>query len=161
MEADQDRGKKKAKRGIPPLVWVLLSLLLLLLELVGGNCFFSSVLGIPCAGCGTSRAAILLFGGHFREALRMHPLILVTLALVLTAFILLLAWLFSLRSGKPLRLPLSPRAARFIFFSLLALYLAVYLVRMILYFPDQEPLCYQADSVWGRLIALIRLWTGR
>jgi hypothetical protein len=60
------------------------------------------------------------------------------------------------KRGKQLHSPLSPRATEIIFFSLAALYLIVYVIRMILLFPHTEPMLYNENSVWGKLIALIR-----
>ncbi len=86
----------------------------------------------------------------------MHPLILVSLAILLVLLIFFVMKLVAIRQGKSFQVPLSPRALRLILFSLIALYLLVYLVRMILYFPHTEPMCYNRDSIWGRLIALVR-----
>ena len=38
-------------------------------------CFFSSVIGIYCPGCGGTRALIAMLHGHFLKALWYHPLI--------------------------------------------------------------------------------------
>ena len=39
-------------------------------------CPFVLLTGLPCAGCGMTRAAILLFKGRIVESLVMHPMIL-------------------------------------------------------------------------------------
>lgn len=127
-----------------------------LIEFFGSSCFFSSVFGIPCAGCGSTRAALLLFEGKIGEALRMHPLIFITLFSFLTAFLFITARFIMKKRGKELRLPLSSRALDAVLLSLAALYLIVYLIRMILYFPHTEPMVYNHHSVWGRLISIIR-----
>lgn len=38
-------------------------------------CFFTTVLGIYCPGCGGTRALIAMLHGHFLKALWYHPLI--------------------------------------------------------------------------------------
>lgn len=50
-------------------------------------CPWASLLGIPCPGCGLSRAAALLVRGDLEGALRLHPLspLLVPLVLAVTA----------------------------------------------------------------------------
>ena len=133
----------------------------LIIELLGSSCFFSRVFGIPCAGCGSSRAFSLLLQGRFGQAFRMHPLILVSIALLLAILAFMVMKLVAISKGESYQLPLSPRAVRAILFSLIGLYLLVYLVRMILYFPHTEPMCYNRDSIWSRLIALIRSLAGR
>lgn len=164
MTSPQDPQEQKTpKRKSPykgPLLLVLLLLLLVLTEVLGSTCFFASVFGIPCPGCGSSRALLLLLQGRFSEAIRMHPLILVSLALLIALPLYFFwAWLAKRRDEK-WQSPLSPRVARILLFSLAALYLLVYLVRMILYFPHTEPMCYREDSLWGRLILFFRLYRG-
>lgn len=52
-------------------------------------CFIKSIAGIPCPGCGTTRAGIALLNGSFDEALRINPVALVfILILGFTALIL-------------------------------------------------------------------------
>ena len=47
-------------------------------------CLFKRLTGIPCPGCGTQRALVLLFQGKWYESLMMNPLgiLLVVLAVV-------------------------------------------------------------------------------
>jgi ribose/xylose/arabinose/galactoside ABC-type transport system permease subunit len=40
-------------------------------------CPSAGLLGIPCPGCGLTRATLAVFQGHFVEALRLHPLVFV------------------------------------------------------------------------------------
>ncbi len=40
-------------------------------------CPMAGVLGIPCPGCGLSRATLALLHGEVREAVHLHPLVLV------------------------------------------------------------------------------------
>lgn len=161
---DSDKKKKtdKSVRRSPWMTALLLGLFFFLaLELFGSSCLFARVFGIPCAGCGSSRAFSLLVQGRFREAFHMHPLILVSLALLLVILTFMIMKLLAIRKGQSFHLPLPPRTVRAIFFSLIGLYLLVYLIRMILYFPHTEPMCYNPDSVWGHLIALLRSLTRR
>ena len=51
-------------------------------------CPMAGVLGIPCPGCGLTRATLALLHGHLGEALRFHPLVLLVSPLVA----LVLAW---------------------------------------------------------------------
>ncbi len=46
----------------------------LMLHLLGIGCTIRWLTGIPCAGCGMSRALLELLQGHLREALAYHPL---------------------------------------------------------------------------------------
>ncbi len=158
--ADNKRPKEKTSRVGPSLLLIVL-LLLLSLELFSAPCFFYSVIGVPCAGCGSSRALALLLQGQIKEAIAMHPLILLSLLIFISLLTLIIVKLIMRAKGKAFRLPLSQRNWKILFFSLVALYLVVYIVRMLLYFPYEEPMCYNHNSVWGHLIALIRNITRR
>lgn len=155
QETKSPKGKSPYKG---PLLLVFLLFFLALTEVLGSSCFFASVFGIPCPGCGSSRALLLLLQGQFSQAIHMHPLILVSLALLI-ALPLYFFWAWLAKKKDPhWQSPLSPRLARILLFSLAALYLLVYLVRMILYFPHTEPMCYRQDSLWGRLIRFFQLY---
>jgi Protein of unknown function (DUF2752) len=63
----------------------LLQLVLTSLRLPGWPCPIFHALGVPCPGCGLSRATLLLVQGHFKEALTMHafaPLLIVALTVI-------------------------------------------------------------------------------
>ena len=45
------------------------------LHVTGIGCPLRWMTGIPCAGCGMSRAVLALLHGHVREAASMHPLV--------------------------------------------------------------------------------------
>ena len=63
----------------------LLQILLTLFRFPGWPCPVFHALGIPCPGCGMTRATLFLLHGQWREALTMHafaPLFVVALALI-------------------------------------------------------------------------------
>jgi hypothetical protein len=55
------------------LAWLVPVVALLLLEVP--LCPWAGLLGRPCPGCGLTRAALALFGGHFAAAWRLHPFV--------------------------------------------------------------------------------------
>jgi hypothetical protein len=64
----------------------LLQVLLVSLRLGGWPCPFFHTLGIPCPGCGMTRATLFLIQGQWKQAFVMHafaPVLLVALALIL------------------------------------------------------------------------------
>ncbi|MBD2079206.1 DUF2752 domain-containing protein [Leptolyngbya sp. FACHB-17] len=64
---------------------------LILLGLPGWQCPIRYGLGIPCPGCGLSRATLELLHGHFDHALRIHafaPIVVGIGGLVLAAIVL-------------------------------------------------------------------------
>lgn len=72
----------------------------------GGICVFKRVTGIPCAGCGLTRAFVQLGHGELHAALAFHPLAPFVFAWV--ALKLIEAAIFS-ATGKRLKLPVSNR----------------------------------------------------
>jgi hypothetical protein len=69
----------------------LLHVGLVLLGLPGWPCPVRETLGIPCPGCGLSRAMIALFHGDWRTTLLLHafaPLFIIALGLVMVVTIL-------------------------------------------------------------------------
>ncbi|MGI6157524.1 MAG: DUF2752 domain-containing protein [Saccharofermentanales bacterium] len=158
MPEPQDRNTWKKHRWLG--VVLVLVFISFLLEMFGSGCFFASVIGIPCAGCGSTRAVLYLLQGNVKDALRMHPLIFLTLILLVAVpIVAFLKWLGK-RKGKALLPTLSPRWYETCLIVIAATYLITYVVRMILYFPHTEPMTYNTHSLWGRIYAFFRaMWT--
>jgi hypothetical protein len=68
--------------------------------LPGWPCPFQEALGLPCPGCGLSRACVALLHGEWREALLIHPFV-----------VLVPAFLVAATAGALLPAPLRQRAA--------------------------------------------------
>ena len=147
-------ARKPFSRGGTIVIIVLF--MLFLQEFLGSSCLSVAVFGIPCAGCGSSRAVQLLLQGRMREALTMHPLILLTLAFVIIIPLFMLLRFLRKKRGKKTFLPLSARAVNIFFITLALIYFVVYVVRMILYFPHTEPMLYNSNSVVGHIISFVR-----
>ena len=111
------------------------------------TCAFRSTIGIPCPGCGLTRAFSAFLLGQMREAFYYHPLF--WLAPVFAVGWTILTIFFPAYKNHPL-LRKFLYAAGFMF-------IAVYIARMFLYFPDREPMVYHAKSFTGRLIN----WVGQ
>jgi hypothetical protein len=61
-------------------------------------CPLKSIAGIPCPGCGTTRAGMAFLNGHFYEALLINPVgLAVSVFLMLTAVMLIV----DLATGRP------------------------------------------------------------
>lgn len=111
----------------------------------GTACWFQSVVGLPCPGCGTTRAVLALLEGRVGEALRWHPLIFVSLLLVPAYAIL--------RHGP---LKTRKKALDSAAISVFILYLAVYALRMILLFPHTEPMVPLKTAVWRQILGFFK-----
>ncbi len=86
--------------------------------------------GLPCPGCGMTRAAVLFLKGQWLDAWRMHPFIYALLILAAAAAV----FRYGLGRPAPGMRPLTT--------AVLILALAFYAYRMAKYFPDREPMVY-------------------
>lgn len=133
------RARKWAGPVLAIAVWVGLALL------TGSMCWFQEVFGLPCPGCGTMHAARELLAGNVREALRWHPLIIITF----TALPAVVAGAYLCR-GKP-----SSRIWNAAAIALAVLYGGVFIARMICYFPHTQPMVPLPTSLWRLVLGLL------
>ncbi len=107
------------------------------------NCIIQNILGFPCPTCGMTRAYKSLFSLDFKDAFYYHPLFWI---IPFAATILLLR---EHRHFKKLD-------NRFLWLSLAIIFIAVYIIRMIILFPEKEPLDYQWESILGYILSKIQ-----
>lgn len=112
--------------------------LILLLDL---GCPARHLIGIPCPGCGMTRACLAACRLDFAEAFRMNPLWPLVLILLVTAV---------LRGGRLFK---SQKTEKRVAVLLLVLVLTVYLVRMILYFPHTAPMDFYEEALLWRFLS--------
>ena len=100
--------------------------------------------GVPCPGCGLTRAGVFFLRGNFADSLRMHPL-LVPVAAYLAA--MAFVWFFRPAKLKTLYPP---------GYVLLAAALGLYVYRMVVYFPHAAPMTLNENAMLQNLLNLIR-----
>lgn len=103
-------------------------------------CPFLILTGIPCAGCGLTRAFLFLLCGQFQRAVSMNPSV-----LPVTAFILYFVF-FRYILGKRIK------GLRACLFVLAVTVLAVYAYRMWKYFPNRIPYVYHESNILSRCV---------
>lgn len=126
---------------------ILVGLLILwgVLLILNTGCIFYHTTGIPCPGCGMTRAYLAALHLDFMEAFRMHPLWPVTVPLLAVSL-----W----KNGRIF----SGRKANTLFYLLFLLaYLAVYILRMICLFPDTAPMLFDANAVIPKLLRWLHI----
>lgn len=84
--------------------------------------------GVPCPGCGTTRAVLALVRGDVSGALAWNPLATLALAFGVGAAALAPAWV-ALRGPMPVLVPVLPARARALLVALIALDWAYLVVR--------------------------------
>lgn len=100
--------------------------------------------GFPCPGCGVTRAAACLLTGRWRQAWRLNPAV-YPIAAIAVYFL----WNRYGRGRKAAGLAWMIAAAA-------VLLVAVYAVRMYLYFPDRVPYVYREDNMLARMLPFYR-----
>lgn len=99
--------------------------------------------GVPCPGCGVSRAAVCFLTGRWQLAWQMNPVIF-PIALA-AAYFCTMRYLLG-RKVKGLKVLLA---------VIMVLLILVYCIRMYLYFPDREPYVYRESNVLARIFGTI------
>ncbi|MEI7884060.1 MAG: DUF2752 domain-containing protein [Clostridia bacterium] len=137
-------SKKTIKRGLFIFLALAFYYLLLYLAKSPTSCFFKLTTGIPCPACGMSRAVFALTRGEFLLAWYWHPLVyLLPLVLVL---LLVSIW------DKPSKDFLIWRK---IWLVLALVFIGIWIIRMLVYFPYTPPMDYYWGSLWGNLVKWI------
>lgn len=100
-------------------------------------CGIRALTGFPCASCGMTRAYKALLAGDPGLAFRMHPLFWLPPAIAVLCY-----FKRTLLTNK------------WFWIAVVTLVVAVYIARMVLLFPDTEPMTYYEQNV------LQTLWKG-
>lgn len=111
-----------------------------LYTLTGGLCVFRGLLGIPCPGCGGSRAILYLAKGNIQKCLELNP----------SAPLVFLCLLNEIRVSCFKRG--NKKLAGILLSVSIIISLILYLVRMKLYFPYREPYVIYPDSLLIRIL---------
>jgi len=104
------------------------------------NCLIKRTIGIPCVTCGMTRAFTNLILFNFSEAFRYHPLVF-TVPFIVLVFLLQETDFF----GKFYH-------SKIFWGIMLSLFVIVYIIRMILYFPHTEPMEYYSNPLIFRIL---------
>ncbi len=105
--------------------------------------------GIPCAGCGLTRAFLFILRGEFAKAFYIHPM-----AYFIIAFLLYCGFFRYIKGSRI-------RGFRPAFILLIIGMLVFYCIRMYLYFPDRVPYVYMTDNALSKRIPLYGRWMNR
>lgn len=115
---------------------LLLAALFLLTDTI---CLSQLILGLPCPGCGLTRATLALLALDFPKAFQMHPLVILAWIDVAVVAILIVTG----RHRKPIVIFLS--------FSLIAL-IGVYVWRMTTLYPHIQPMVPFKDALVNQIV---------
>ena len=135
---------KKKQKFVHLAAWCTLGMFIiyciLMYSITGGICPFRGLFGIPCPACGSTRAMIRCAKGDFIGGMRMNP----------SAPLLFLLLINEIRVSYFRRG--NKKAAMLLLVTSVTVSLAVYLVRMRLYFPHMEPYIIERRSLLFRIL---------
>ncbi len=119
------------------------------ITLDGPSCLLRRTVGIPCPGCGMTRATLALLRLDFAAAFAYHPLVYIIVPFIIVLSVLLITGRTTIKKSTPYLI------------AIMACLVIVYMVRMVLLFPDAEPMTYDRDSLAAVLFRIIRVITDR
>lgn len=120
---------------------VFIAILLLLFFLLDGDlCLFKNLFGLPCPSCGMTRAYISLVRLDIKTAFYYHPLFILPLII---AIILLF---------KNSRFIAKIYKNEWFWIIVLLLTVSVWIIRMIMLFPDNSPMDFNENSLLFRIL---------
>jgi len=126
---------------------LMLAYMLFAYFFLGTSCLFASTVGLPCPGCGSTRALIMLFRNNPAGSFFYNPM-LIPFAVVMAVYAA--AW----ASGEDM-----PRWANRMVAGFGVLLISTYFIRMVTRFPNEPPMVYNYKAVLPRLVGLIKTFT--
>ena len=114
---------------------VLTSILVVIFYISDIKCLFKYTIGVPCPGCGLTRAWLSFLKMDFDAAFKWHPLF-----WIVPVFIIIAVFM----KGEVFK---NKTANTVLWLLMLLLVFGVYSMRMIKLFPDQAPMDYNKQSL--------------
>ncbi len=112
--------------------------------LTGSTCVMRTITGLPCPGCGLTRATFALFKFNIPAAIHFNPAVFLVWPVMIVFFLLMIFKKINIKKYTPL------------FIITGVCMCVIYAIRMILYFPEVEPMIYDYHSVFGRIFIFIK-----
>jgi cytochrome bd-type quinol oxidase subunit 2 len=110
------------------------------------KCFFKNLVGIPCPGCGLTRAYEMFFTGNIRKAFYYHPLFLIIPLLVMLYILNLIIKNYKLK-----------KISEIIYLISTMLFISLYVVRFIKYFPKIQPMNFYERGLIPFIVHKIKI----
>lgn len=140
---------KQDIRSAIPVLGVVAMVVIAANIILGKICPLRMIFGIPCPGCGITRAFLLALQGKFYEATVMHPfwILLTILLLSFLAVRYFVSEKIILRKAK--------KVIKICFIILMILLVIYYIYRMMTWFPNKEPMVYDTNNVIRRILKIL------
>lgn len=101
----------------------------------GGVCFIRLLFGVPCPACGMTRACVLLLEGNLTGAWQMHAMVFP----VIFGVLLYVFCKYFVENSRKIWMS----------YVIIMVIVAIcyYVARMVLYFPDREPMIFYHNNL--------------
>nr|WP_276020532.1 DUF2752 domain-containing protein [Acetivibrio straminisolvens] len=109
-------------------------------------CLFKNFFGLPCPGCGMTRAYLSLLKFDLASAFYYHPLFL--LPAILAIIVIFKNNKYFMRLYKN----------NLLWGCILAVFILVWIVRFVLFFPDTPPMDYNSKALIPQLLRLFGVY---
>ena len=106
----------------------------------GNLCYLKSTIGVPCPGCGLTRAYLCLFNRNLKEAFYLHPLFFIPLILVVVT-------LLNFQPFIELGIIKKIYSNNVFWICIIVPFVILYIIRMILFFPNIEPMTFNENNI--------------
>lgn len=122
----------------------IIIIIILVMYLTGTEiCLLKKVSGIPCPGCGMTRAIFSFLKFNIKEAFFYHPLFLLPFIWTVVTIVFYIKKI--------------DKSRYFLFLVItIIIFISTWILRLYIYFPDGEPMKYYDDSVIGNMIKFIK-----
>lgn len=104
-------------------------------------CIFLNLTGVPCASCGMTKGIISFIKGDLLEAFHYHPLFFMPVIVILI-------------NHKKVRK--NKAVFNRLVFSLTAIFLAVYVIRLVKLFPNKEPFLFYPKALLPMIFRFVK-----
>lgn len=136
-----ENKRKKANAGFSVLLLILFAAYCAVMyAMTGGLCAFRGLMGIPCPGCGGTRALLHLARGDISGCIEFNP----SAPLIFLCLLNEIRVTYFNRGSKKL--------AGILLLISVVISLILYIVRMKLYFPYREPYVFYDNSLLFRIL---------
>lgn len=98
--------------------------------------------GFPCPGCGLTRAGLLLLSFQWGKAWQMHPFIYVWLCFAV--YVCYKRYIRGMKVRGGMRIAVVILSAMIVF----------YIYRMLMFYPEVEPMIQQKESIYHSFVAI-------
>jgi hypothetical protein len=126
-------NNKKQLKTIILIFFIVIIYILLNNKLHRSICIFYNITGVPCPGCGMTRSFMSLLKLDFKSSFNYHPLF---------PLVFFLPFLIIRKNTK-------------LIFLFCSVFIIVWMIRLVFYFPHTEPMTYNYNCLFYKFKTLI------